>query len=138
MDPARPLDALNAARNEKVIVELKNGRQYTGTLKAFDIHINTVLFDAEERDAEGNATRKLGKLFIRRRLNKHQKSLFISRIPAAIYIRRRACAPRAAMVRARGCARIVSTRLSSCLADFVEVLERVAVLCVHDECRPGF
>ena len=64
MDPARPLDALNAARNKKVIVELKNGRQYTGTLKAFDIHINTVLDDAEER-VDGDITRKLGTLFIR-------------------------------------------------------------------------
>lgn len=65
MDPARPLDALNAARNKKVIVELKNGRQYAGVLKAFDIHINTVLDDAEERDSEGKTTRKLGNLFIR-------------------------------------------------------------------------
>lgn len=64
MDPARPLDALNEARNKKVIVELKNGRQYTGVLKAFDIHINTVLDDAEER-VEGELTRKLGRLFIR-------------------------------------------------------------------------
>lgn len=64
MDPQRPLDALNAARNKNVIVELKNGRQYTGTLKAFDIHINTVLDDAEERQ-DGETTRKLGTLFIR-------------------------------------------------------------------------
>lgn len=64
MEPARPLDALNAARNKKVIVELKNGRQYTGTLKAFDIHINTVLENVEER-VEGEATRKLGTIFLR-------------------------------------------------------------------------
>ena len=64
MDPSRPLDALNDARNGKVIVELKNGRQYTGTLKAFDIHINTVLDDAQER-ADGEAVRSLGRVFIR-------------------------------------------------------------------------
>ncbi len=64
MEAARPLDALNAARNKRVVVELKNGRQYTGVLKAFDIHINTVLSEAEER-VDGEVKRKLGQLFIR-------------------------------------------------------------------------
>lgn len=64
MDSSRPLDALNEARNNKVIVELKNGREYTGTLKSFDIHINTVLDDAEER-VDGEAARNLGRVFIR-------------------------------------------------------------------------
>ncbi|RME54023.1 small nuclear ribonucleoprotein [Candidatus Woesearchaeota archaeon] len=61
---ARPLDALNRARNKRVIVELKNGKQLVGTLKAFDIHINTVLGDAEER-VDGEVKRKLGEVFIR-------------------------------------------------------------------------
>lgn len=61
---SRPLDALNQARNKKVIVELKNGRQYTGTLRAFDIHINVVLGDAEEI-VDGEAKRKLSVVFIR-------------------------------------------------------------------------
>jgi small nuclear ribonucleoprotein (snRNP)-like protein len=61
---SRPLDALNQARNKKVIVELKNGRQYTGTLRAFDIHINVVLGDAEEV-VDGAAKRKLSVVFIR-------------------------------------------------------------------------
>ena len=64
MEPARPLDALNVARNKRVIVELKNGKQVIGKLKAFDIHINTVLEEAEER-MNGEVTRKLGVLFIR-------------------------------------------------------------------------
>lgn len=64
MEAARPLDALNAARHKRVIVELKNGRQYIGVLKAFDIHINTVLEEAEER-VDGETKRKLGILFIR-------------------------------------------------------------------------
>ncbi len=46
---ARPLDALNRARDKKVIVECKNGKQYVGTLRAFDIHINVVLDETEER-----------------------------------------------------------------------------------------
>ncbi len=61
---ARPLDALNKARDKKVIVELKNGKQYLGTLKAFDIHVNVVLDDTEER-VEGEVKRKLGTAFIR-------------------------------------------------------------------------
>ncbi|MCK5025443.1 MAG: small nuclear ribonucleoprotein [Nanoarchaeota archaeon] len=64
MELARPLDALNRARDKKVIVELKNGKQFTGMLKAFDIHINVVLEEAEER-VEGELKRKLGVLFIR-------------------------------------------------------------------------
>jgi len=64
MDMTRPLDALNEARNKRVIVELKNGRQYIGILKAFDIHINTVLHEAEER-IDGEVKRNLGVLFIR-------------------------------------------------------------------------
>lgn len=61
---SRPLDALNKARNSRVMLELKNGKQLIGTLKAFDIHINTVLDDAEEREA-GETKRKLGTVFVR-------------------------------------------------------------------------
>jgi len=60
----RPLDALNAARGKRVIVELKNKQQIIGKLKAFDIHINTVLDEAEERE-NGEVKRKLGTVFIR-------------------------------------------------------------------------
>ncbi|MBW2975572.1 small nuclear ribonucleoprotein [Candidatus Woesearchaeota archaeon] len=61
---SRPLDALNRARDKKVIVELKNQKQYVGNLKSFDIHINVVLENAEER-ADGEVKRKLGVIFIR-------------------------------------------------------------------------
>ena len=60
----RPLDALNKARDKKVIVELKNNKQYTGNLKSFDIHINVVLENVEER-MDGEVKRKLGVIFIR-------------------------------------------------------------------------
>ena len=63
-EPARPLDALNEARHKRVLVELKNGRAYVGKLRAFDIHINTVLEEAEEME-DGKVKRKLGTLFIR-------------------------------------------------------------------------
>ena len=64
MDAARPLDALNAARDKRVIVDLKNNRQYVGNLKAFDIHINVVLENAEEM-VDGEVKRKLGTVFLR-------------------------------------------------------------------------
>ena len=64
MEESRPLDALNVARNKRVMIELKNQKQIIGTLKAFDIHINTVLEDAEEQN-NGELVRKLGKVFIR-------------------------------------------------------------------------
>lgn len=60
----RPLDALNAARGKRVIVELKNNKQYIGKLKSFDIHINTVLSEAEERE-NNELKRKVGTVFIR-------------------------------------------------------------------------
>ena len=64
MEPARPLDALNKARDKRVILELKNNKQYIGKLKSFDIHINIVLEDVEER-VNDEVTRKLGTVFIR-------------------------------------------------------------------------
>ena len=64
MEQARPLDMLNSSRDKRVVLDLKNGRQLTGILKAFDIHINTVLENAEERK-DGEVTRKIGKVFIR-------------------------------------------------------------------------
>ena len=64
MEASRPLDALNKSRDKRVIVELKNGKQFVGKLNAFDIHINVVLNDAEERE-NGEVKRKLGTVFLR-------------------------------------------------------------------------
>ena len=64
VEVSRPLDALNKARDKRVIVELKNGKQFVGILKAFDIHINVVLEQAEERE-NNELKRKIGVVFIR-------------------------------------------------------------------------
>tara|TARA_Y100000310_G_scaffold332353_1_gene407761 strand:+ start:945 stop:1175 length:231 start_codon:yes stop_codon:yes gene_type:complete len=61
---SRPLDLLNQARNKRLIIELKNGKQFVGILKAFDIHINIVLEEVEEL-VDGTVKRKLGKVFLR-------------------------------------------------------------------------
>jgi len=82
METSRPLDALNKARNKRVLIDLKNGKQYIGKLNAFDIHINVVLDEAEEhvpeqveKEVDGKKVmvktdnmilkRKLGTVFIR-------------------------------------------------------------------------
>ena len=64
MEESRPLDALNKARNKRVITELKNGKRFVGTLKAFDIHINVVLEEAEEYEKD-ELKRKVGTVFLR-------------------------------------------------------------------------
>ena len=64
METDRPLDTLNQSRGKRVIVELKSQKQFIGTLRAFDIHINIVLEDTEEHE-NGELKRKVGTCFIR-------------------------------------------------------------------------
>ncbi|MEM2115928.1 MAG: LSm family protein [Candidatus Woesearchaeota archaeon] len=63
-ETSRPLDLLNEARNKRVMVFLKNGIELVGILRAFDVHINCTLDDAEEFES-GELKRKLGKVFVR-------------------------------------------------------------------------
>ena len=44
----RPFDLLLRAKAKEITVELKNGNVYLGKLKAFDIHLNLVLFETKE------------------------------------------------------------------------------------------
>ncbi len=60
----RPLDLLNASRGKEVIVQLKNDKQFVGTLRAFDIHINVVLDNTKEMH-NGQMTKNLGLVFLR-------------------------------------------------------------------------
>lgn len=59
----KPLDALNGFVGNQVLVRLKNGMDVRGTLKAFDIHINLVLENAEY--TEEDVTKKVTTLFVR-------------------------------------------------------------------------
>jgi small nuclear ribonucleoprotein len=59
---SRPLDMLNNSRNKRVMIDLKNGFQYIGKLKAFDIHINMVLEEVEEHRPEEVEKEVNGKL----------------------------------------------------------------------------
>ncbi|TKJ16948.1 small nuclear ribonucleoprotein [Candidatus Woesearchaeota archaeon B3_Woes] len=73
---SRPFDALNRAKGKRVVVELKNGKQYRGVLEAFDPHINTVLNETEEhvqeeveKEIDGKKTRvKTGNMVLKRKL----------------------------------------------------------------------
>ncbi len=60
----RPLDLLNQSRGKEVIVQLKNDRQFVGTLRAFDIHINVVLDNTKEMH-NGEHKKNLGLVFLR-------------------------------------------------------------------------
>ncbi len=59
----KPLDSLNELKEEEVLVRLKNGLEVRGTLKAFDIHINVVLENAQFKEDE--VERKFKKIFLR-------------------------------------------------------------------------
>lgn len=60
----RPIDALDRAKGEKVIVRLKNGDELTGILKALDLHLNLWLEEAEATKNGENKIR-LGTLLVR-------------------------------------------------------------------------
>jgi small nuclear ribonucleoprotein len=48
----RPLDALENALNETVVVQLKDGEMYAGVLAGYDQHMNVVLEPSEEFDPD--------------------------------------------------------------------------------------
>lgn len=60
----RPLDMLNASRGKEVLLQLKNDKQITGKLLAFDIHINVVLDNARELH-NNELKRNVGLTFVR-------------------------------------------------------------------------
>ena len=61
---ARPFDTLNGAKGKGIIIELKSGKQLSGTLVSFDQHVNTVISNCEEK-VNNETTRRLGTVFIR-------------------------------------------------------------------------
>lgn len=62
---SRPFDLLNDSIGKDVLVLLKGNVKIRGTLKAFDVHMNIVLENAEELSAEGEMKTKYGKVILR-------------------------------------------------------------------------
>lgn len=58
-----PLHLLDAAKGSNVIAKLKNGSTVSGTLKAFDLHLNMFLEDAVMELDESQT--QYGKLLVR-------------------------------------------------------------------------
>ena len=63
MTNVRPFDTLNSSVGSEVILRLKDGQEVRGTLKAFDVHMNLVLDEAEEVLESG--TKRFGTLVVR-------------------------------------------------------------------------
>lgn len=61
---SRPFDLLNDSIGKGVLVILKDDMQMRGTLKAFDVHMNIVLENAEQMQ-NGETKVKYGKLILR-------------------------------------------------------------------------
>lgn len=60
----RPLDLLNESKGKGVLISLKDGTEISGTLIAFDIHINIVIDNAKELK-DSVIKRSLGITFLR-------------------------------------------------------------------------
>ena len=60
----RPFDMLNESIGKEVLVKLKGNVNIRGTLKAFDVHMNVVLENADELE-DGNPKTKYGKVMLR-------------------------------------------------------------------------
>ncbi|MHC1574944.1 MAG: LSm family protein [Candidatus Methanogasteraceae archaeon] len=60
----RPLDKLNDALENSVLVRLRGAREFRGTLQGYDIHMNLLLEDAEEL-MDGEVTRQIKTVIVR-------------------------------------------------------------------------
>ncbi len=64
MGEKRPFDILNGSLNNSVVIGLKGGVEFRGTMVAYDVHMNLVLEKAEEiRD--GEVKRGIGTVLLR-------------------------------------------------------------------------
>ncbi len=65
MVETKPFDFLNSSINKNVLVLLKGNTRIRGILRAFDIHMNIVLDDAERLNEDNTVDIKIGKTIIR-------------------------------------------------------------------------
>jgi len=61
----KPLDILNKALKSPVIVRIRGGREFRGTLEGYDLHMNLVLSDAEELSNDATVKNFTGEILMR-------------------------------------------------------------------------
>lgn len=65
MTETKPFDFLNSSINKNVLVLMKGNIRVRGKLKAFDVHMNIVLEEAEKLNEDDSVAQKFGKAIIR-------------------------------------------------------------------------
>jgi small nuclear ribonucleoprotein len=61
----KPLDVLNKSLKSSVIVRIRGGREFRGTLEGYDLHMNLVLSDAEELSSDDSVKTFSGEILMR-------------------------------------------------------------------------
>ena len=61
----KPLDVLNKSLKTPVIVRIRGGREFRGTLEGYDLHMNLVLSDAEELSSDAAVKSFSGEILMR-------------------------------------------------------------------------
>ena len=65
VDKLKPLDVLNKALKSRVIVRIRGGREFRGVLDGYDLHMNLVINDAEELNADASVKNIMGEILVR-------------------------------------------------------------------------
>jgi small nuclear ribonucleoprotein len=61
----KPLDLLNKSLKSPVIVRIRGGREFRGTLEGYDLHMNLILSDAEELNSDASIKSIVGEILMR-------------------------------------------------------------------------
>jgi small nuclear ribonucleoprotein len=61
----KPLDVLNKSLKSPVIVRIRGGREFRGTLEGYDLHMNLVLSNAEELNTDTSTNSLMGEILVR-------------------------------------------------------------------------
>jgi small nuclear ribonucleoprotein len=61
----KPLDVLNKSLKSPVIVRIRGGREFRGTLEGYDLHMNLVLSEAEELGSDSSVKAFAGEILMR-------------------------------------------------------------------------